>query len=141
PLGIGVQAISFRLITRVLQDNPFSAFWGLPLLGHALVPSGFRLQVSPMTQKPPSEFLLTASGIQHRVLRRTVSEHTVPQITASLRACKPNAWCARRPAGSAGAGGGNGPSSSSAWGCGDRATSASAAEPRRGTATGPPSRP
>src|SRR5262245_42583580 len=61
---------------RVLQDNPFSAFRGLPLLRHALFPSGFHLQVNPMTQKPPSEFLLTASGIQHRVPRRTLSPHT-----------------------------------------------------------------
>jgi hypothetical protein len=47
-------------------------------------------------------------------------EHAVPQITGSLRICKPNARCARRPAGNAGAGGGNGPSSSSACGCGFR---------------------
>jgi hypothetical protein len=56
-----------------LQDHVFSAFQHLLLLEHALFPSGFRLQVNPMTQKRPSEFLLTTSGIQHDVPRRTFS--------------------------------------------------------------------
>jgi hypothetical protein len=56
-----------------LQDHVFSASQHLLLLGHALFPSGFRLQVNPMTQKRPSEFLLTESGIQHYVPRRTFS--------------------------------------------------------------------
>jgi hypothetical protein len=54
-----------------LRDGIVSAFGCLPLFGHALFPSGFRLQVNPMTQKPSSEFLLTVSGIQHPVPRRT----------------------------------------------------------------------
>src|SRR5262245_14638432 len=41
-----------------------------------LFPSGFRLQVNRMTQEHPSGLLLTASGIQHRVPRRTVSKQT-----------------------------------------------------------------
>src|SRR5262249_8236023 len=68
-------------------------------------------------------------------------EHTVPQIRDSLRTCKPNARSARRPADNAGAGGGDGPSSSTARGCGGNATSASDAEPPRGTSTAPPSCP
>src|SRR5262249_52391196 len=42
---------------------------------HAVFPSGFRLQVNRMTQKHSSELLLTASGIQHRAPRRTVTPH------------------------------------------------------------------
>src|SRR5262249_38448417 len=64
-------------------------------------------------------------------------EHTVLQITGSLRVCKPNALYAHRPAGSAGAGGGTEPSSSTVCGCGDTATSASDAEPPRGTSIRP----
>src|SRR5262245_33790207 len=37
-----------------------------------------------MTQEPPSEFLLTASGIQHRVPRRTVSPHTALPLPVIL---------------------------------------------------------
>src|SRR5215472_5374745 len=73
--GLGFRQFSFRLITRVLQDRAFSAFQHHLLLWHALFPSGFRLQVNQMTQKHPSEFLLTVSEIQHRVPRRTVSSH------------------------------------------------------------------
>jgi hypothetical protein len=72
---LGFRQSSFRPITRVLQDHVFSASQHLLLLGHALFPSGFRLQVNPMTQKRPSEFLLTESGIQHYVPRRTLSTH------------------------------------------------------------------
>src|SRR3954453_14163384 len=72
---LGFRQFSFRPITRVLQAHVFSAFQHLLLLEHAVFPSGFRLQVNPMTQKRPSEFLLTESGIQHYVPRRTLSMH------------------------------------------------------------------
>ena len=77
---LGFRQSSFRPITRVLQDHVFSAFRHFLLLGHALFPSGFRLQVNPMTQKRPSEFLLTESGIQHDVPRRTLSTHTAQAL-------------------------------------------------------------
>src|SRR5262245_11291844 len=64
-------------------------------------------------------------------------EHTVPQIMDSLRACKLNARCAREPADSAGACGGNGSSPSCDCGCGDKATSASDARLPRGTSIRP----
>src|SRR5262249_36529150 len=68
-----------------------SAFGWLPLFGHTVVPSGFRLQVNPMTQEPPSEFLLITSGIQHRVPRRTLLVHPAFQLTRiSLRWHLPN---------------------------------------------------
>jgi len=38
-----------------------------------------------MTQEYPSEFLLTVSGIQHRVPRRTVSKHPALQGLATSR--------------------------------------------------------
>ena len=57
----------------------FSVFQCLPLFRHALFPSGFRLQVNRMTQEQPSGLLLTESGIQHRVPRRTLSPHTALQ--------------------------------------------------------------
>jgi hypothetical protein len=38
-------------------------------------PSGFRFQVNRMAQKYSSELLLTMSGMQHRVPRRTVYSH------------------------------------------------------------------
>ena len=78
---LGFRQFSFRPITRVLQDHVFSVFQHLPLLGHAVFPSGFRLQVNPMTQKRPSEFLLTESGIQHYVPRRTFSKYPALQWT------------------------------------------------------------
>src|SRR3954469_10955965 len=83
--GLGFRQYSFRPITRVLRDGTFSVFQWLPLFWHALVPSGFRLQVNPMTQEHSSEFLLTASGIQLRVPRRTLSPHTALQWSMSLR--------------------------------------------------------
>src|SRR5215475_11919212 len=83
---------SFHHIARVLQGATLHAFrWPL-LLRHALVPSGFRLQVNRMTQKPPFELLLTASGIQHRVPRRTLSPHPAQYFQISLRLCSV-AWC------------------------------------------------
>src|SRR5262249_9298033 len=78
--GLGFRQCSFRLITRASRDDTVSAFRWLPLLWHALFPSSFRLQVNQMAQKHPSEFLLTASGIQHRVPRRTLSPHPAFQI-------------------------------------------------------------
>ena len=42
-----------------------------------------------MTQKRPSEFLLTASGIQHRVPRRTVARHTAQAFTNAPRGTRP----------------------------------------------------
>src|SRR5262249_30525193 len=73
---LGFRQSSFHHIARVLQGATLHAFrWPL-LLRHALVPSGFRLQVNRMTQKSPFELLLTASGIQHRVPRRTLLPHT-----------------------------------------------------------------
>ena len=42
-------------------------------------PPAFRLQVNRMTQEHPSGLLLTESGIQHRVPRRTVSEYPALQ--------------------------------------------------------------
>src|SRR3954447_23267044 len=81
---LGFRQFSFRPITRVLQDHVFSVFQHLLLLEHAVFPSGFRLQVNPMTQKRPSEFLLTESGIQHHVPRRTLSPHPAFQITTTL---------------------------------------------------------
>jgi hypothetical protein len=82
---LGFRQFSFRPITRVLQDHVFSVFQHLLLLGHAVFPSGFRLQVNPMTQKRPSEFLLTESGIQHYVPRRTLSPHTALRQSQAFR--------------------------------------------------------
>src|SRR3954453_1429453 len=79
--GLGFRQCSFRPITRGLRDGTFSAFQWLPLFWHALVPSGFRLQVNPMTQEHSSGFLLTVSGIQHRVPRRTLATHTAQAFT------------------------------------------------------------
>jgi hypothetical protein len=73
--GLRFRQSSFRPIARVLRDGTFSAFGWLPLFWHAVVPSSFRLQVSPMTQDHPSKFLLIESGIQHDVPRRTLSTH------------------------------------------------------------------
>jgi hypothetical protein len=82
--GLGFRPCSFRLITRVLRDDTFSVLQWLPLFWHAVVPSGFRLQVNPMTQERSSEFLLTESGIQHRVPRHTVFVHPALQTQALL---------------------------------------------------------
>jgi hypothetical protein len=69
---------------RALQDDTISVFWSLPLFRHALVPSGFRLQVNRMAQRSPFEPLLTESRIQFRVPRRTVSPHAA-QAFQTLR--------------------------------------------------------
>jgi hypothetical protein len=58
---------------------------GMWLFRHALVPSGFRLQVSRMAQRYPSEPLLTASRIQHRVPRRTVAPHPAQAACLTCR--------------------------------------------------------
>ena len=63
--GLGFRQSSFRPITRVLQDGTFSVFQWLPLLRHALFPSGFRLQVNRMTQEHPSG-LLPIAGLTPR---------------------------------------------------------------------------
>jgi hypothetical protein len=79
PWRLRFRQSSFHHIARVLQGAILHAFrWPL-LLRHALVPSSFRLQVNRMTQKLPFELLLTASGIQHRVPRRTLSPHPALQ--------------------------------------------------------------
>src|SRR5262249_56051788 len=62
-----------------VREGSLSVFQCLPLLRHALFPSGFRHQVNRMTQEHPSGLLLTAPGIQHRVPRRTLSKHTALQ--------------------------------------------------------------
>src|SRR5262245_25084431 len=69
--GLGFRQSSFRPSTRVLRDGTFSVSQWLPLLWHAVVPSGFRLRVNQMTQEPSFEFLLIESEIQHRVPRHT----------------------------------------------------------------------
>src|SRR6516165_7483389 len=78
PLGIGVQAIQLSPYHAGLAGRHLWRLPAAPLFGHALVPSGFRLQVNPMAQEPSSEFLLAAPGIQHRVPRRTVALHPAP---------------------------------------------------------------
>src|SRR5882724_5256621 len=55
-----------------------------------LSPPAFRLQVNRMTQEQPSGLLLTGSGIQHRVPRRTVSDHPALQsVTLQLPLAAP----------------------------------------------------
>src|SRR4051812_46531011 len=82
--GLGFRQYSFRPITRVLRDGTFSVFQWLPLLWHALFPSSFRSQVNQITQEHSSGFLLTASGIQHRVPRRTLSPHPALMIRSPV---------------------------------------------------------
>jgi len=82
--GLGFRQCSFRPITRVLRDDTFSVFQCPPLFRHAPFPSGFRLQVNRMTQEQPSGLLLTESGIQHRVPRRTLSGHTAFPLSVIL---------------------------------------------------------
>src|SRR5262245_22133142 len=83
PLEIGIQAVSLSpyhaaLAGRYLQRLPVS-----PAFPTGSCPLGFHPQVSRMTQKHSSKLLLTASGIQHRVPRRTLSPHTAPQGLAT----------------------------------------------------------
>src|SRR3954462_1568900 len=72
---------AFRPIARVLRDGTFSVSQWLPLFWHAPFPSSFRFQVNQMTQEHSSGFLLTVSGIQHRVPRRTVAPHPAQAFT------------------------------------------------------------
>ena len=100
--GLGFRQYSFRPITRVLRDDTFSVFRCPPLFRHAPFPSGFRLPVNRMTQEQPSGLLLTESGIQHRVPRRTLSPHPAFQVTTTLlRGSRPDIWVSqgrtRRP--------------------------------------------
>jgi hypothetical protein len=88
--GLGFRQCSFRPIARVLRDGTFSVFQWLPLLWHALFPSSFRSQVNQMTQERSSGFLLTASGIQHRVPRRTLATHTAQAFTNVPRGTQPS---------------------------------------------------
>ena len=62
------------------RDDTFRVFQRPPLFRYAPFPSGFRLQVNRMTQEQPSELLLTESGIQHRVPRRTLSTHAAQAL-------------------------------------------------------------
>ena len=82
--GLGFKQCRFRRIMRALQDDTIRVFWSLPLFRHALVPSGFRLQVNRMAQRSPFEPLLIGSRIQCRVPRRTVSPHAA-QAFQTLR--------------------------------------------------------
>jgi hypothetical protein len=72
---LGFKQSSLCHIARVLQVCTFSVFQCLPLFWRALFPSGFRLQVNQMTQKRSSKLLLSVTGIQHCVPRRTLSAH------------------------------------------------------------------
>jgi hypothetical protein len=81
--GLGFRQSSFRLIARALPGRIVSVFRYPLLFRQALVPSSFRLQVNRMAQRSSSEPLLTASRIQHRVPRRTVSKHPALQGLAT----------------------------------------------------------
>ena len=86
--GWGCRPSSFRPILRALQDGTIRVFWAFPLFRHALVPSGFRLEVHRMAQRSPFAPLLTGSRIQSRVPRRTLSPHTALQESAfHMAAC------------------------------------------------------
>ena len=54
--GLGFKQSSFHHIARVLRSQPYNAFRLQPLYRHAVVPSGFRLGVSRLTQKFPPNF-------------------------------------------------------------------------------------
>ena len=72
---LGFRQFSFHLTIRVSTGPQLGGFAVPCLSGHAVFPSSFRLQVNRMTQEHPSGLLLTESGIQHRVPRRTLSTH------------------------------------------------------------------
>lgn len=57
---LGFKQFRFRRIARVSRGDILHAFEYPPLCRHALVPFGFRRQVSRSTQKYPFELLLTA---------------------------------------------------------------------------------
>src|ERR1051326_1456419 len=71
PLGLGFEQISSRHIALVLRGGTVHAFEWPPLSRHAAFPFGFRLQVGRVTQESPLELLLTKSGLQPQVARRT----------------------------------------------------------------------
>src|SRR6266542_27862 len=71
PLGLGFEQISSRHIARVLRGATVHAFEWPPLSRHAAFPFGFRVQVGRVTHEYPLELLLTKSGIQPQVARRT----------------------------------------------------------------------
>src|SRR6266480_7662187 len=68
---LGLKQSSLGHIARVLQHPALDASRRPPLSWHALVPFGFPVQVSQVTQEHSSEFLLTASGIRRSASRRT----------------------------------------------------------------------
>src|SRR5690349_1629194 len=68
---LGFEQSSPRHIARVSRGGTVHVFRYPSLSRHAVVPFGFRLQVSRVTQESPLELLLTRSGIQPRVTRRT----------------------------------------------------------------------
>src|SRR6266498_1901407 len=72
PLGLGFEQFSSRHIARVLRGATVHAFEWPPLSRHAAFPFGFRVQVGRVTQEYPLELLLTKSGIQPQVARRTI---------------------------------------------------------------------
>ena len=82
--GLGGKPSRLRRIMRALQDDTLRVFWARPLFRPALVPSGLRLQVHRMAQRSPFEPLLTASRIQSRVPRRTLSPHPAHERGACM---------------------------------------------------------
>jgi len=64
--------------------QPDNVFGPPPLSQHAMVPFGFRRQVSWVTQEHPSEFLLAAPGIRQRASRRTRSMRLSPHCAFRL---------------------------------------------------------
>lgn len=70
----GFKQSSLSHIARVLRHPALDASRRTPLSEHAVVPSRFRVQVSPATQEPPSKFIPTASGIQRSASRRTLDK-------------------------------------------------------------------
>jgi DDE domain len=77
-LGFGQS--SFRHIARALQDVAFSVFQRLPLLRHALFPSGFRLQVNRTAQR---YFLRTSPDCVRDSAARSAA-HSFPAARSGL---------------------------------------------------------
>ena len=68
-----------------------------PRYRHALVPSVFRLQVSRLTQRPPSESLPAARGIQACVTRRTRQDALrAPYASLACESCSDLRWIPER---------------------------------------------
>src|SRR5438552_12047391 len=90
PLGIGIQAIQLFALSRGSCGTTPSAPSSDPRFSDMLFsPPAFRLQVNRMTQEHSSGLLLTASGIQHRVPRRTLAPHTAQAFTNAPRGTRP----------------------------------------------------